>query len=207
MLISKIRTAYHIRVCKEIIRYKTNKKLKYLNFADSGNRSSIQIAFEIMNQIHQPIGKGKLSEQRAGNLFEQITRDFLKETFEHMQIIRPGSWNYNVRRPISSYVQYQHLSHIDSVLKKDAALYAALKGDYIVTTDVVISRNPISDKDINAKMELIKKEDNIASLTPLREFNQEKEILHASISCKWTIRSDRSQNMSLTTSFDPPVFM
>ena len=37
---------------------------------------------------------------------------------------------------------------------------------------------------------------HIAYLTPLRERNRPPEtlILHASISCKWTIRSDRSQN-------------
>ena len=36
----------------------------------------------------------------------------------------------------------------------------------------------------------------ISILTPLRKNNYQnpKPILHASISCKWTIRSDRSQN-------------
>jgi hypothetical protein len=194
MLINEIRVAYHARVCKEIIRYRKNKKLRYLNFADSGNRSSIQIAMEIVNRLNQPIGKGIVSEQASGNLFEQITRDFLEQTFKQMKVLRPGSWNYDVSRPISSYAQYQHLSHIDTVLKKDAELYAALKGDYIVKPDVVISRKPVSDKEINAQASLIGKDDKIASLTPLRGHNQGKEILHASISCKWTIRSDRSQN-------------
>lgn len=38
--------------------------------------------------------------------------------------------------------------------------------------------------------------DGTAELTPLREINSEhpRMILHASISCKWTIRSDRAQN-------------
>ena len=30
--------------------------------------------------------------------------------------------------------------------------------------------------------------------TPLRRANAQSDILHASVSCKWTIRSDRSQN-------------
>jgi len=36
----------------------------------------------------------------------------------------------------------------------------------------------------------------MANLTPLRQANRPNPhmILHASISCKWTIRSDRSQN-------------
>jgi hypothetical protein len=41
----------------------------------------------------------------------------------------------------------------------------------------------------------IYKSDSIACLTPfIQENNKDKLILHASISCKWTIRSDRSQN-------------
>ena len=30
--------------------------------------------------------------------------------------------------------------------------------------------------------------------TPLRRANSQVDILHASVSCKWTLRSDRSQN-------------
>ncbi len=194
MLINEIRVTYHTRVCKEIIRYKKNKELLYPNFADSGNRSSIQIALEIVKQLNKPIGIGIVTEQGAGNLFEQITRDFLGQTFKQMTVLRPGNWNYDVSKPISSYAQYQHLSHIDAVLKMDAALCAALKGDYIIKPDIVISRQPVSDKEINAQALLIGKDDKVASLTPLRERNQDKDILHASISCKWTIRSDRSQN-------------
>ena len=43
---------------------------------------------------------------------------------------------------------------------------------------------------------LISPEDPIALLTPLREGNEARApyILHASISCKWTLRSDRGQN-------------
>jgi hypothetical protein len=43
---------------------------------------------------------------------------------------------------------------------------------------------------------LFDKNETVASLSPFREANQKRlhPILHASISCKWTIRSDRSQN-------------
>lgn len=38
------------------------------------------------------------------------------------------------------------------------------------------------------------KSDWVAGHAPLRAVVNEKSILHASISCKWTIRSDRAQN-------------
>jgi len=70
----------------------------------------------------------------------------------------------------------------------------AAVGDYIITPDIVIGRKPIEDADINKNTKLLKPNDLNANLTPLRIVNSDKLILHASISCKWTIRSDRSQN-------------
>ena len=196
MLISEIRNQYHAQICQEIIRFRTDKKtnLSYPNFADSCNRSSVSIALAIVKCLRQPISEGIVSEQRAGNRFEEITRALLQQSFEQFKLFRPGQWSYSVRKSISSYNQYQHLAYIDSVLKKDAVLCSALKGDYIVKPDILIGRAPISDEEINSQNPLVGAEQEIAHLTPLRAQNQKREILHASISCKWTIRSDRSQN-------------
>ncbi|NIS37807.1 hypothetical protein GWN91_01165 [Candidatus Saccharibacteria bacterium] len=55
MKISQLRRQYHERICNEIIRIKTGtdrkkQKVDYPNFADVGNDSSIQIAWEIFNK-------------------------------------------------------------------------------------------------------------------------------------------------------------
>ena len=68
-------------------------------------------------------------------------------------------------------------------------------GDYIIRPDIVIGRQSLTDSEINKKKDVLR-EGKTAKLTPLRRKNYKhpKAILHASISCKWTIRSDRSQN-------------
>jgi len=78
-------------------------------------------------------------------------------------------------------------------LKLQPQLQAAL-GDYIIKPDIVIARIPLTDEEINTPKLILK--GDCATLTALRQANnpQAKPILHASISCKWTIRSDRSQN-------------
>ena len=48
------------------------------------------------------------------------------------------------------------------------------------------------DDEINIFEKLV--DPTIANLTPLREMNSPLDTLHASISCKWTLRSDRAQN-------------
>ncbi len=57
---------------------------------------------------------------------------------------------------------------------------------------------PVADSEINRSDHVVGKESSVACFTPFRMRNQPKTnvlpLLHASISCKWTIRSDRSQN-------------
>ena len=85
----------------------------------------------------------------------------------------------------------EHLAHLTQVLKQHPGLRATL-GDYLIKPDIAIGRSPISDQHINKDAEIL--QGDVAKLTPLRASNNPKPILHASISCKWTIRSDRSQN-------------
>ncbi len=152
--------------------------LRYLEYKDNEHRKPIK-------------------EQRVGDLFEEITKDFLESAFERLQHLRPGSWIYStVRTSISSFNQYEHLAHLEVTVKQDKELASVLGRDYIIKPDIVIGRQPVSDKEVNRRERLIAKTDDIARLTPLRKRNykEPRPILHASISCKWTIRSDRSQN-------------
>jgi hypothetical protein len=64
----------------------------------------------------------------------------------------------------------------------------------VITPDIVVARGPIDDTLINQGKSIISSQQDIATYTPLRKTNNKMEMLHASISCKWTFRSDRAQN-------------
>lgn len=55
-----------------------------------------------------------------------------------------------------------------------------------------MSRAPEPDSYINADEYLV--DDTVARRAAIRSVNQPQQILHAVISCKWTLRSDRAQN-------------
>ena len=57
---------------------------------------------------------------------------------------------------------------------------------------MVVYRLPASDDEINAPQLFIDK--GVATRAALRKTANPSPILHASISCKWTMRSDRAQN-------------
>ncbi len=71
-------------------------------------------------------------------------------------------------------------------------LATALGRDYTVAPDVVVYRELLGDDEINAKEQIV--DDETALKSDLRKKNGGLPLLHASISSKWTIRSDRAQN-------------
>lgn len=96
---------------------------------------------------------------------------------------------------ISNFQQYHHLLKVAEKAKHDPDLRAALGGDYFIEPDVVVVRHAESDAFIDGEMLVV--DPTVANLTPLRAINPSStpgRLLHASISRKWTLRSDRSQN-------------
>jgi len=117
-----------------------------------------------------------------------------------LEHLRPGSWKIDRTGPplpkgvrgIAKFDQYEHLLALAQALENDRRLAAALGADYVIKPDVMVYRDPFDDSAINAQRLIV--DDGIARRTSLRRVNQAAPLLHASISCKWTIRSDRSQN-------------
>jgi hypothetical protein len=196
MSVVALRQAYHQHICQEIIRISKRGDIEYPNFADVGNRASINIAWGIVRRIGCLQNRELLQGQTTGGRFEVITQDFLAHAFGLLSHIRPGDWTYSVQSSISGFDQYEHLADLQEIIKQTDTLASALGLDYIIKPDIVVGRQPVSDSEINRFQPVVAPTDDIARLTPLRSANKEvpRPILHASISCKWTLRSDRSQN-------------
>lgn len=198
MKISALRKDYHSQLCREVLRFNDSTGVRYANFSDVDNRSSVAIGLNIIKLMGFPVGTGKASEQTVGDLFEEITKEYIEECFNLLNHIRPGYWTYSTKgTEISHFEQYEHLALIEKKVKHDKDLSTALGRDYIVKPDIIIARSAMSDEQIDEKEELIGDDEEISQFTPLRQSNlsnPDRKILHASISCKWTIRSDRSQN-------------
>lgn len=196
MNILELRKNYHKLVCRDIIRITVRQSREYPNFADGNNRTSTQIAWGIVERIGCVGGGAEIRGQTSGGRFESITRDFLQQSFELLQHLRPGKWQYSMQLPISQFDQYEHLANLEKIVEDNSELASALGIDYIITPDILIGRWAVADQEVNQETVIVNREDEVAKLTPLREanFDNPRPILHASISCKWTLRSDRSQN-------------
>jgi len=194
MTITKLRRDYHKEICQRILGLKSGVP----NLADVSSKTSKTLANGMVKKLGFPLCDSPPVGQTVGTVFAELTMDFLNKSFRLLQHIRPGKWIFSASQAsigIAAFDQYEHLAALDSVLKAHKELAAAFGGDYIITPDIVIGREPLSDSEINQKNSVLGKGE-ISTLTTLRKENYQspKPILHASISCKWTIRSDRSQN-------------
>lgn len=170
--------------------------------ADTSSRGSKAIARKIVDilveeQCHEVSIVDKISGQTLGKQFERLTMEFLQETFPYLQNLRPGKWTVlqlgnNNRLKTSDFAQYEHLAYLNALTEQNAQLAAALGNDYLVAPDVVIYRDLYEDDEINAEGPIVN--DNVSKMADIRKSNGGKPVLHASVSAKYTMRSDRAQN-------------
>ncbi len=193
-VISEARLQYHDELKQRA--FVINQSDEKASIADKDSLLSVALANEMAKLLDAPTGK-KLKAQSVGVVFEARTCAFLQRTFLELIHLRPGNWIVETvaatsKLQIAKYEQYRHLLILDEVVKKQRELKSIIGLDYTIAPDIVIARQPLSDEEINRGNNFV--DPLVQSLSSVRLANGALATLHASISCKWTLRSDRAQN-------------
>jgi hypothetical protein len=164
--------------------------------ADKDNRTSVAIARGIAEQLSAVVGL-RHAAQTSGNQFEDLVARFVRQSFSTLIHLRPGQWDIRQvgnrnRAEIAKYAQYAHLVALQQAAASNHELAAALGNDYAITPDVIVVRALEHDANINQHAHVV--DDAVARRADLRFAPGKSPLLHASISTKWTLRSDRAQN-------------
>ncbi|MDV7172916.1 NgoMIV family type II restriction endonuclease [Gordonia amicalis] len=156
---------------------KPKNKLKWLwvpNSADVDNATSLRLAATVLERFGHPnpnaTGEPPVHEPPSspGGPLEQAVADDLGAT---LPLLDPSRrWVVRRGRSIMEYAQYQHLAGVEVAIENDPNLRVTLGTDYLITPDVLVGI------------------EGTPTLTP-------HPWLHAALACKWTIRSDRVQNI------------
>jgi len=135
------------------------------NTADSANRTSVNIASKILELLG--IADREAPEQNEGRAFEIAVAGYIE------QHLPPGrEWVVSHKGlSIADFEQYRHLRMLARKVEEDESgtleIAMGRPSDYLIVPDVTVGiKGP-----------------------------WEAPLLHASASCKWTIRSDRVQNI------------
>ncbi len=168
-----------------------------------GSKSRVDI--DICNEFSRIIrARADVAVEQSGagkSEFVSAIFRYLKGTFIAFNRLRSGGWAIlagedRLCLEVENCGRFPHVALLAEKAKNDPDLRAALGGDYFIEPDVVVVRDAECEEFINKDLPVA--DDTVAGLTPIRALNDDgvtpQRLLHASISCKWTIRSDRSQN-------------
>lgn len=174
-----------------------NVNVRSASNADYNNRASVEISNAVARSIVAEKKHRKLPGQSQGDLFESLVCEFVGQTFLKLDHLRPGAWT--VQRitarddsALSTFDQFRHLADLAKFCSENRELASALGNDYAISPDIVVSRMPEPDAQIDGSRKFLA--EGLAERAPLRQQANAHPILHACISCKFTFRSDRAQN-------------
>jgi hypothetical protein len=191
-----LRKDFHLHLFKDCVRMRSEG---IPNMADKDSSTSRALAQNMTLKIGLPVAQGTVSPQAVGSSFAGAVRLFLERAFSRLHHLRPGQWTFSTAQGpegIARFAQYAHLASIERVLTEHPALRSSLGGDYLIKPDIVVGRHPVGDDAINQLGPFVSGADRAARHTPFRVGNIDgsPSILHATVSVKWSMRSDRAQN-------------
>lgn len=165
--------------------------------ADKDQKSSVFIARHIADKLGISSGSERMAGQTTGNKFEETVSLFLSSALNQLSKFIYGVHNVqwvNSRKEdfISHFQQYRHLVGLNKFARENRDLAASLGNSYTISPDIIIARHPASDEEMNQSVPLVSSHSALHS--SFRSANGVFPFLHAVISCKWTLRSDRAQN-------------
>ena len=136
------------------------------NISDGNSRTSRAISEKLLELLDLP--KPKFEQPASPGT--QLERAVAAHLRGELDALAPAEqWDVRTSgNPLTDFAQYQHLADLEAAVRRDTsgALRIAVGADYLVKPDVTVARRREPDP----------------------------PVLHASVSCKWTLRSDRAQN-------------
>lgn len=145
------------------------------NLADVGSKTSMHLAGYVYETLGVPksrIRTDSLDDESApaasGTTLERAIENDLKTELVARDPDR--TWLVSRTGTVADYAQFTHLNDLQALLEQNPILRSTFAGDYQVKTDVYVGVENSAHQDVCP-------------------------FLHAAISSKWTIRSDRVQNV------------
>lgn len=223
-LLKAIRDRYHKNICANILGKRPNNEEVFSNADKDSNTSvhlaasmAARIPFAKCTLLPKPQGAGSLFSRFTLEFLEEAFDNLqnvrpgpwhftskqrrvqkrkpqiaeLDDEIEKRKIKRDPKALGSLG--IADFDQYLHLQELELAALKYEEIRSLLGTEYIISPDIMIAREALSESSLGT---LLVGNDDLAKGTPLRAVNSGSTgyILHASVSCKWTMRSDRAQN-------------
>ncbi|MEU6273594.1 NgoMIV family type II restriction endonuclease [Streptomyces populi] len=162
----------HAPFATELLGWKKLEKTGKLvpNNADSDSNPSKMLAGHILEALGvEPDATLPSTPDSLGPALEHAVCDHLSLALPDLSPER--TWHVDHKKTVADFAQYEHLDRVAAAVRNNATLRVDLGRDYLIKPDVTVGVTPHTKQDATCPH------------------------LHAAVSCKWTIRSDRVQNV------------
>lgn len=142
------------------------------NSADSDSDTSMAIAQAMLEHLGV---KQKIREGLPPNMGPTLENAVHVDLAESLPNLDPARhWEVSHSKVVAAFSQYEHLHTVSQRVDQYPELRTELGRDYLIRPDVTVGVKNSGTGALGADTE---------------------QFLHAAVSCKWTIRSDRVQNV------------
>ncbi|WP_053226668.1 NgoMIV family type II restriction endonuclease [Solirubrobacter soli] len=210
-LIETRRDAFAAALCTDILGYKGGAKP---TMSDSSSAVSVEIGRRFLARLAAagfvPAKGVSLKGQEVGKRFDVHVREYVDQAFVNgtasLVSVSPAT-DFHCRSGvhIRDTAQYAHLEILRQIGEDPAVTTSAVArqqfravtaSDYQVQADVVVLRRPTPATTAPRTGKLYSSSSGLAMSTAvLNRRPGQHDLLHANVSCKWTFRSDRAQNI------------
>lgn len=192
-----LREEFHRTLCHDVLSIRSEPSalgggVPVYSNADSHQATSVDFAARMAAKL--PAAEAAMMQgSQVGSAFERTVMSFVQRALDLYPAFAMKGMRVDPGRAISDFSQFAHLAELEAVVREHPELEATLGGHYVVKPDLVVSWKPFGDTHLHPAVDPLRPPE---TLSPMRAGSPGADlpILHASISCKWTIRSDRVQN-------------
>ncbi|HET7507523.1 MAG TPA: NgoMIV family type II restriction endonuclease [Solirubrobacterales bacterium] len=194
-----LRDEFHREICRTALSVRAERSVRevptpvYSN-ADKHSEISVDLGARVAKRLPPAEGPLAMKGQQLGRAFEHAVMRFVSPALSLFPAFTSKRMRVEPGRVISHFAQFAHLAEIQALVKENPELEATLGGDYLVDPDLVVSWDPFEDRALSPAVDPHGPPETLSPVR-LNSPGTGLPLLHATISCKWTLRSDRAQNI------------
>ena len=198
VMLNVIRKEYHKAVCSELISYREDSDA--LSFIDEATAMSGELTRQMISKLSCAIGTRKLPPDTIGQRFAELTRTFIGQSLSVLGRPIIGEWivsTTGVHMAVDAFGRHTTVADVQRVLVADPRLRIELNHYCVIAPDIIVARR-VHHRDLTSLgPELACEERNIQPGTVSHRDAIYNYLLHAVISCHWTVRGPPDERRSV----------
>ena len=189
-----IRKEYHEAVCTELISYRHGSDVP--SFVDEASTTGVELGRWVISKLSCGIGRKEPRSDMVEQRFTELTREFIRHSLTLLGQPIVGEWivsTTGVEMAVDAFGRRTTVPDIQRVLAGYPRLRTELNRYCLIAPDIIVARRVRRDNLTNPGRNSPFHEKEVQPATISHKDTVHECLLHAIISCNWTVRGNRDE--------------